>query len=151
MNIRRLLLASLLASMLGNAAGCGDASSVIAGADSAKPAPKSPPSIQPSAIYTRMAYPHVKYLLFPRGQFELHYGSFPAYQGGYLQTDSTITFDFVLSGCSIPECSKMVGTAHLRGDTLFVQYDPGATWLLCSDIMDFEVCDTQTSTYLRSQ
>lgn len=150
MNIRALFFASLVGTILGNVAGCRDASSVVAVPDPTKPTPKSPPIIQPSAIYTRLNYPHVKYELYPLGQFELHYGSFPAYEGGYLQADSTITFDFVLSGCTLPLCSKMVGTAYLRGDTLFVHYDQGATWLLCNDMMDFEVCDTQTSTYVRS-
>jgi hypothetical protein len=129
---------------------CGGASSVAGTDVGRKTAPPSPPAIEPTAVYSRLQYSAVKYVLYPLGRFELHYGPYPAYVGGYTQTDSTIAFDFVLSGCAIPECSKMTGSAQVHGDTLVVRYDAGATWLLCADMMDFEVCDTHTSTYVRS-
>jgi hypothetical protein len=114
---------------------------------------------QKLAIYQHVNNPFVAYSLFMDGTFELRYGSWLPYTGTFKRSDSLITFDFgtgqVQSWCSESWCTKWLATASVQGDTLpgllVVEYDEATTWLLCTDAMDFEICDERRGVYSRSK
>jgi hypothetical protein len=88
------------------------------------------------------------------GTFELSYGQFPSYFGRYNPSETLISFDFSSgvshSWCKEDWCKTWLAMGRLRGDTLDVEYDHATTWLLCTDMMDFEVCDKRRARYIRT-
>lgn len=120
--------------------------------------PQLPP-LQVLAVYRHVNNPFVSYSLFVNGTFELRYGPWPSYHGTFKRSDSLITFDFgtgqVPSWCSESWCTKWLATASVQGDTLpgslVVEYDDATTWLLCTDMMDLEICTERRALYVRSE
>lgn len=117
------------------------------------------PSLQKLAVYQHVNNPFVAYTLFMNGTFELRYGTWPPYTGAFKRSDSLITFDFgtgqVPPWCSESWCTKWLATASLQGDSLpaslVVEYDDATTWLLCNDMMDFEICTERRARYVVSE
>ena len=157
MNARPLLFAITSALLIADAAGCERASVAAPTAPKQEqpiaPVPAAPPGS--ATIYALVHNSNVRYSVFEDGSFQLQYGTWQAYAGAYQRADSTITFDFARavahSWCSEPWCMSFLAVADVRGDTLFVRYDAGSSWLLCNDMMDDEVCNTSRATYVRSQ
>ena len=110
------------------------------------------------SIYRHVTNPLVAYTLFMNGTFELRYGTWPL-NGTFKRSDSLITFDFgtgqVPLWCSESWCAKWLATASVQGDvlpaSLVVEYDDATTWLLCNDMMDFEVCTERRALYVLSE
>jgi hypothetical protein len=131
---------------------CGDAPPVTA---PERPNTPTTPTTEPRAtVYQLVKLPSIKYWLFENGDFDLRYGGYPPYHGQFTRTDSTVTLVFWSSRpywCSEAWCEKALAKAQLRSDTLFVEYDNATTWLLCNDMMDFDVCDTRSAKFVRSR
>jgi hypothetical protein len=119
--------------------------------------PKQPraPALQVLAVYRHVNNPFVEYSLLVNSTFELRYGSWASYDGTFKRSDSLITFDFgtgeFAALCSESWCTKWLATGSIRGDTLVVEYDQATSWLLCTDMMDFEICNGRRAVYIRSE
>ena len=119
--------------------------------------PQEPPrpQLEVRAVYRHATNAVVDYKLFGNGTFQLQYGAWPPYVGTYNRSDSLVSFDFsnggIPSWCKEAWCRVWLAMGSVRGDTLRVEYDQATTWLLCNDMMDFEVCNSKRALFIRSE
>lgn len=130
-------------------AACGDVPPPVAPA-----LPNEPPaSAAALAVYQHPAIAAIQYTFFSDGTFELRYGQHGSYLGKYNGSETLLSLDFS-SGvphawCKEAWCTTWLAMGRLRADTMRVEYDHATTWLLCNDMMDFEVCDKKGAFYVR--
>jgi len=130
-------------------AACQEASQPVA------PEPNEPqtPAAEVLAVYQHPSIAVVQYSFSTNGTFELRYGSYGQYTGTFNNSETLISFDFssgvAHSWCKEEWCTTWLAMGRLRGDTLQVEYDQATSWLLCNDMMDFEICNKRSARYIR--
>ena len=130
-------------------AACQEAAQLVA------PEPNEPhvPAVEVLAVYQHPTIAAVRYELLMNGTFELRYGSYGSYTGTYNNSETLLSLDFASavphSWCKEAWCTTWLAMGRLRGDTLQVEYDQATSWLLCNDMMDFEICNSRRAQYIR--